>query len=271
MSKISVEKAYILGVCCGDAYVYFKKTKERSNYELRLKVQKRDEAFVHKFSSCILKVYGVKGKISTRKGEKGSFKNSIIQDVIVCRAYSKKVVRDILQHIPLRELRKTYCWTVSNDILQTTNEETISSFLQGFADSEGSVNTTNKCVSFRSFNINGLIQIRRLLRRVNIYSWISKTLLVISGKPNLERFAKKVNFSIPRKHKSLSNLLASYKKGGYDASVYFEVLRLHAHGLGSRRISAKLAIPRRTVLNWLGGVSTPYHVKQVLEGGEHHH
>lgn len=270
MSDIKTEKAYILGVYCGDASIYSKKTKNRSTYQLNLKVQKRDDAFVYRFSRCIFNVYGVKGRISYIKGDKGSFKNSDIQDMVMYRVYSKKTVEDILSHVPPKERRKTYCWTVPDEIIQAEDEDVITSFLQGFADSEGSVSILSKCVSFRSFNVNGLIQIRRLLRRMNIYSWISKTLLVISGKPNLERFAEKVNFTIPRKHESLSNLLTSYKKGGYDASIYFEVLRLHDQGLGSRRISAKLSIPRRTVLNWLRGISTPCHAKQVIAGGESH-
>lgn len=271
MSDINTEKAYILGVYCGDASIYSKKTKRGSKYRLKLEVQKQDEAFVHKFSRCVSNVYGVKGKISYQKGRKGSFKNSNIQDVIIYIIYSKRIVEDILQHVPFKGRQKTYCWAVPAGILQTRNEGIVASFLQGFADSEGSVSILSKCVSFRSFNVDGLMRIKHLLRRINIYSWISKTLLVISGKPNLERFAEKVNFSIPRKHESLSNLLSSYKKGGYDASVYFEVFRLHNQGLGSRRISAKLSLPRRTVLNWLGGISTPCHVKQVLREGEHHH
>ena len=269
MSEMNREKAYILGVYCGDASIYSKKTKRGSKYRLKLEVQKRDDAFVYEFSRCISNVYGVEGKASYQKERKGSFKNSNIQDVVIYRVYSKRIVEDILQYVPFKGRQKTHCWTVPTEISQTSDEEIIASFLQGFADSEGSVSMVSKCVSLRSFNVNGLMQIEHLLRRINIYSWTSKTLLVISGKPNLERFAEKVNFSIPRKRESLSNLLASYKKGGYDASVYFKVFRLHNQSLGSRRISAKLSLPRRTVLNWLRGVSTPCHVKHVLRGGEY--
>lgn len=203
-----------------------------------------------------------------REGREGSFKNSNTQDVVNYTVYSKRTVEDILHYVPFKGRQKTYCWVVPTEILQTRNEGIIISFLQGFADSEGSVSIFNRRVSFRSFNIDGLMQIKHLLRRINIHSWISKTLLAISGRPNVERFAEKVDFSIPRKHESLSNLLSSYKKGGYDASIYLEAFRLHNQGLGSRRISAKLSIPRRTVLNWLRGISTPCHVKHVLRGGE---
>lgn len=222
--KLSPDLAYIYGVLVGDGHI--EKSDKRRTYRVVLNVTDKD--FAEKFVLALKKWSKMSPTTSERtvKHDHTTKYGSLIKCVShyhVVRLASKQVVKFLLSKIKC----KTYNWRVPMDVLNTSDEKIICSFLKGFFDSEGCVifgNPFNRRVEATTVQKEGLKEIRSLLKKIGIISRITQSKeqkmkglyeVIISGRKNLEAFAEKVNFSIHRKRIVLESLLKSYKRSVY--------------------------------------------------------
>jgi intein-encoded DNA endonuclease-like protein len=185
-SKLSPEKAYILGVLCGDGCI--------SERYIRFEIRK-DEEFIREFVKCIKEVYGLDYKYYYY-AKRDSFVN-YISNQIICS--------DLLRYGKF----KTFEWNIPEEIIDCKEEENSSMFLRGLFDSEGS--SSKYCVSMSSANENGIKQASELLKKLKIENKIMKTkegyyILYITKRERLKRFREKIGFTIKRKMELINNL-----------------------------------------------------------------
>ncbi len=214
--QLTKEKAYILGVMCGDGCLWKGFTKKKQvtkitpqmEYHIRLVAIDRD--FVDYFAHCIEKVYGVKPSYKYRKTKNINWSDTY---TVYCR--QKAIFNDIESFGAF----STKTWRTPSEILNS-NKNIISAFLRGFFDSEGTVNPKkyNRYIRADSTNIKGLREIVYLLKKLDIKpTKISKDrdcyYVSISNIDGLEKFYKYIGFSIRRKFKRLESIIKQYRGG----------------------------------------------------------
>jgi transcriptional regulator with XRE-family HTH domain len=194
--KFTPEKAYILGVSGpGDGYV--------GHDEIQLRVI--DKEFADMFDYCLKKVYGLKSSRTIVKPDKPTFNKTY--KVNLCSRAAVEDVRRYAKHF------KEYNWQLPK-IITNASENIKCAYLGGVFDSQAHVSVNKKEIVMYLSNLKGLYKIKELLGSIGIKSSVSVTrqILRISSRKNLELFATKINFVVNRKSKSLKKLLESYKK-----------------------------------------------------------
>ena len=187
-ASLSPEKAYILGVLCGDACL----TKKIVRLEI-----KKDEEFVAEFVDSFEKVYGLKYKYIYYKP-----KNSFVAQIS-----SILIAKDLARYANF----KTREWKVPKEISESNDSKLIGAFLRGFYDSEGSA--TRSAIISCSVNRVGLEQVGRLLENLDIKNKMVERyngkfyLLYIFRKERMKRYIEKVGFTIKRKKEVIENIL----------------------------------------------------------------
>lgn len=206
--KLTPERAYIFGVMCGDGCVFSgivrKKQWEYLNYAVNLAVKDRD--FINEFVRCIKLVYGISPSICLRQR---SQKNPRWSDIWVVHITRKEIYQDLVYY-----QFGTHKWNVPYEIKNSNDEIIIGAFLRGFYDSEGSVLKGKRSfgIHISSSNLNGLQEVKELLRKLNIES--SKISIdkrhknnvfhfPISKKASIIIFLNKIGFSIKRKENKI--------------------------------------------------------------------
>ena len=216
--KMTKEKAYVIGVICGDGCTH--RTKNDS-YQITLSATDKD--FVSEFSRFMLEVYGIKPSIGKQKSRNPSWK-----DKMQSRVCSKEVFEDLMKYSNFGK----YAWRVPNAIMEST-KATKCSFLRGFFDSEGSVDMSKKLVIV-SVNFDGMKDVKKILSSIGILCSMrhveSKTenrrgtyLIEITGRRSIESYRMDIGFSIRRKQEKLDNLLNGYK---LDVTPHRDILKI---------------------------------------------
>lgn len=182
--KLSPEKAYILGVICGDGFI-------RENL-VKLEIR-NDKEFIEKFVHYIEKVYGIKYYYRHYKP-----RDSYIVDIS-----SQIIAQDLLRYGKFR----TFTWYVPKEILNSSRKDIIINFLKGFYDSEG--NIASYYVNLTTASKRGSEGILVLLKKLGIsakqYTERKYFKIIISRKKNLKKFKDLINFTIERKKERLEN------------------------------------------------------------------
>lgn len=120
---LTKEKAYILGVLCGDGYIRIHK----SGHGFLVGLNVCDEDFADEFVKCLKKVYNLSPSKKLRKSRATNFcKNP--QSQFVINLTSKLVVEDLLRYTD--RSFKTKEWEISKQILES-NLEIKSAFFKG--------------------------------------------------------------------------------------------------------------------------------------------
>ncbi len=205
--EMSLEKAYILGILCGDGCISYNKDKRR--YQIILSVTNKE--FFNKFRECLYKVYKIKPTNEYRISKIKEW-----NDQYCARLCSKSVCEDLLNYSNFY----TKSWIVPNAIKES-DLYIKSSFIKGFSDSEGNVDKDAKRISLTSININGLKEIGKLLKEFNIKYTILRRInkgnrfpaynLRIQDKKSMRIFYKDINFIIKYKKENLKEIINSYK------------------------------------------------------------
>ena len=180
---LTQEKAYILGVLCGDGYI----DKKSIKFEIR-----KDEEFIREFSNCIEDVYGLKY----------NYIYKIKKNTFLFNISSMLISKDLLRYADFR----TYSWNVPDEILSSNNKKIISDYLRGLYDSEGTV--SKYYVNITSSSHRGLRRVSMLLNKLGIENKIKKnkySTLYINKKRNLRLFKDLIGFTIKRKMEKLEN------------------------------------------------------------------
>ncbi len=207
--KLIPERAYILGVMCGDGCIFSGMAhKGKWDYKLYIiHLSVKDKDFVDEFMRCIRKVYGIVPSLYYRDRNKLNNKWSNIWVAKI----SRKKVYDDLSHYKLG----TNDWEIPKEIKTSGDLNIIGSFLKGFYDSEGSVLKGPRSFNIvvHSNNLRGLLEIKYLLKKIGIDSCKMMKdkrpnrnptfFFAILKRKNLEIFLNEVGFSIQRKQNKL--------------------------------------------------------------------
>ncbi len=248
--ELTKEKAYILGVLCGDGYMQHTKNKRGTSYIVAL--QSIDKEFVRNFSRLINKVYKLKPKESFIK-----VKNPNWNDKYQSRICSKEVFEDLQRY---DKTFKTFEWEVPKQILNSS-KKIQAKFLQGFFDSEGHVNYKYKNIIGVSASLQGINGVKRLLNNIAIaftdvnYKNRSIYGIRVQGRKSIKIFNKNVGFIIKRKKNSLKILLSTYI-GDRTAKVEViglknKMVQLRDENMPYQKIANILGVSRCAVWNQL--------------------
>lgn len=264
--KMTREKAYILGVLCGDGTI--------NNSCVRLDVT--DVDFINVFREKVSEAYGYKGSIVKNPSRKWTIegRSGIAKPIFSFHAYGKKIVEDILLFDRDDSHFKSDNWLVPYEILNSNDETIINMFLKGICDSEGCVKTTRKRTSQVSIEIafgkNGkaLIECMELFKKIGIPSVKSRTrtslTLIIRGFPNLVVFQKKIGFSINRKKTKLEKGLWEFD----DLRKYKITPELFYTIKNQYQLEKKYNLAFGTIYHWKRGDAFPLLVKRDIMLGK---
>lgn len=202
--KLTPEKAYILGVLCGDGWIYY--SKKYQSYQIGLEAT--DIEFVDEFKLCLTGVF--KKKLLKRKI---NVKVSGWQDKYEVRICSKMACEDLFSY---GSSFKEDTWIVPKEIkISSINIQ--ARFLMGFFDSEGSVDIDYNRILATSSNLSGLREVGLLLKNFGIrYKILQKTnrrvfSLRIQDRISVEKFQRNIGFVIERKKRRIDELVSKYK------------------------------------------------------------
>jgi len=206
--KLTAEKAYVLGVLCGDGSLHI--GEKNYQYVVQLNsLQSCDKDFAEAFADAIEATYGLKCTVAKTIGYGWGGRRKCLN----VRIYSKIVTLDLVRYDPSGGGFKTATWRVPKEIFYS-GLSIKAAFIRGFADSEGSVSKSQNIISLYSSNLAGLYDILKLLQDLGIngkvYSSKRAFVLNIRGIDNLKRFKETVNFTIKRKKENLKHLLRHY-------------------------------------------------------------
>ena len=194
------EKSYILGVVGpGDGFIEIPKNYPKKG-TMRICLEVIDKDFTDYFALCLEKVYGLKSRLKMlkprRTNQSWTYKVSL---------NSVRACDDLLKYrVSFREKD----WRVPQ-VIKNVSDEIKSKYLQGFADSQGSV-SKYKAILLASKNIEGLEELKQLFNSIQIKTWDWANGLGITNKLFLNLFNQKIGFIIQRKQESLRNVLNSY-------------------------------------------------------------
>jgi len=206
--KLTKHRAYIFGVMCGDGCIHLgkgrKKNWEYQIYNINLSVKDKD--FIDKFVNSIKKTYGIVPLLYYKERNKINPKWS---NIWIAKISRKEVYNDLSNY-----QFGTKNWRVPIEVINSSNDNIISSFLKGYYDSEGSVliGPRSFSISIHSINYSGLNEVKLLLKKLGINS--SKMMtdkryfnhvfhFAICNKNDIKTFLNKVGFSIKRKYKKI--------------------------------------------------------------------
>ncbi len=181
-NKLTPEKAYILGVLCGDGYI----DKNFAKLEIR-----KDIEFIEEFLRCFKQVYGINYNYYFYNR-----RNSYIANIA-----SRVICRDLLHYGDFG----TKKWGAPIAILNSEDVSIKSSFLKGFYDSEGHVG--EYAITLTSYSKKAIGDICKLLDQLKIKHIIYKSskypVIGIKKKENLRLFRELIGFTIKRKMEKL--------------------------------------------------------------------
>lgn len=181
-NRLTHEKAYILGVLCGDAYI------DKNVTKLEIK---KDIDFIKEFAKCFEEVYGIKYKYYYYPR----------RDSYILYVTSQIISKDLMSYGCFRTLD----WKIPREILKKHNKKIAASFLRGLYDSEGSV--SQYVIKLTCKNKVALEEVSALLLKMDIKNTVKHyekySTVWICNKPNRIKFKNKIGFIIKRKNDKL--------------------------------------------------------------------
>ncbi len=249
--KLTEEKAYVLGVLCGDGYL-------STGYRIGLDVCDLD--FAEEFKRCLETTYGIKINIGLQKGRHTNMTpNGVGKDKYFVVLTSKLAHSDLIQYSDF----KTHTWIVPNEILKSENLKIKSSFLRGFFDSEGTPRVKKKgssAIQVCSGNKASILVIKEtLLNDFNIEMKVEERdnefiVLYSERYKDIKNFSDMINFTIKRKKDKLKLALENYKRKGlrhYNKEFKEKVLELYNKGYGTIEIGRISNFPYTNIYDFI--------------------
>jgi len=240
--NLTISKAYIIGVLCGDGWLWYD---PGECYQIGLGVT--DKEFRDYFRECLQIVYKIPCSLETAREKK---RNRKLQ--YITRLCSKEACDDMKN---IGGEFKTAVWRVP-DIIKKANLKIQAKFIQGFADSEGGIDSGKRRINLTSTNLEGLKEMQELTNNLKIRSVIQKSErdknrkdcynLRIQDRESMILFHQHIGFKIKRKQKYLEECLNSYNLWTIphkeSAKLIPKMKELRAQGLTYEEIGKKLGI-----------------------------
>jgi len=210
--KLTISRAYLLGVMCGDGCVFSGIENKGKwffkSYIVHLSVKDRD--FLDEFIKHFINVYGFSPKIYYRDR-----KNKKWSNIWVARVKRKLVYEDLARYNFGGNK-----WKVPNEVINS-KEEIVCSFLKGFYDSEGSfiIGSRGASLSIYSTSKKGIEEVKRLTEGIGIKVSEIKIdsrpfrknecyYFFITDRKSFRAFLNKMGFSIKRKQDRVLHYLS---------------------------------------------------------------
>lgn len=240
--ELTLEKAYILGVVGpGDGFIEYRK----NDGQHRIVLEAVDLNFIKYFVYCLEKVYGVKPRTKMLK-----LRGFGVNNTYRVRLGSKQICEDIISYgAEFRE--KT--WTIPQAV-KDASIEIKAKYIQGFADSQGSVSVSARQVILCNQNLAGLREMEKLLDDIGIKNIsYNKNGILICNRKNVEAFNKLGNFNISYKRERLTQIINNYKIWKTTEKEILnlkpQIIELRKSGLSYPKISEKLGISTSAAWN----------------------
>ncbi len=245
--RLTVDKAYILGVLCGDGYM-------TTNYRIGLDV--RDLDFAEEFKRCIKSVYGLE-PTTKKRWRKTNFGEGWEYENVVC---SKRLYEDLLRYDPCSF--KTHTWIVPEEILQSSDSTLKATFIKGIFDSEGTIRLKKKGHAYLqacSGNEKSVKIVRDMLARdfdinLKVKKRQNLTMIYTERYKDIKKYADTVGFIIKRKRDRLDFCLQNYKRKGirrYTATFKQRALCLLDQGFSPRQIGRMMNTSHANIYDFL--------------------
>lgn len=194
--KLNSDLSYILGVLAGDGYMDY--SNQRKAYHIGLSTV--DKEFVDEFSKSLFNFFKIKSSNEFRKSRKKKWNAQYITRL--CSKEACDFINSIGQF-------KKENWKIP-EIIKNSDSNIKIAFLRGFFDSEGEIDKKSCRVGATSMNLNGLVEIKRMLEDFGIRNTIikrkdprpnthQKYILRINDKNSIESFNELIGFTILRK------------------------------------------------------------------------
>ncbi len=192
--KLTPAKARILAHLIGDGCVY---RSSETNYVIKLEVT--DAESLNQFETDLISVYGLKPTRGTNpSGKTGRL-------IPFVSLLSKRAYEDLLTYCEFR----SSTWYVPSQIF-SADLSIKREFLRALFDDEGTVvrDRKQRVVRLYSINLNGLLQIQRILQEFDMESRITpgygfkRNVFGLIPK-DTKRFAEKIGFNLSRKQSLL--------------------------------------------------------------------
>jgi len=163
---------------------------------------------------------------------------------------------------------KSNTWKVPNFVINGSDKVKCS-YLRSFFDDDGGLSRTNSNGNYvlirgTSVNKGGILNLQGLLMSLDVSSKIMKRSaagfnkdgvyyrIQINGFENLQKFNKKIGFSLSRKQRLLDNYLCS--NHNYPEEIIKKILETRKEMcIGSRKLSKMFNIHRGTIQHWIDG------------------
>jgi len=239
--SLTLEKAYILGVLCGDGSIFVLNCNNGKHFIVKLEVIDKD--FRDFFLKCLQKYYHHGGKSEYIKNT--SF--GIVKTYCTISQH-KGVFLDLARYGNFG----TKTWRVPKEIFKSSNEIKYA-FLRGLFDSDGGVTSVNKRfpdIILSSINLKGTLEVQKLLINLGFNPLLQKFdnygdrkikyyRLHINKKEDVIKYYKFIGFVIKRKQENLSNLIKNIN------CDYYKIRRKDGT-FSSERIRIEREIPQPT-------------------------
>lgn len=246
--NLTKEKAYILGVLCGDGSIYVNKR----NRCYHVILHTIDEDFAKEFKRCLESVYTIKSSFKLRKTKVKGWKNKF--EVRLC---SKEVCLALINY---GSYFREKTWIVPR-AMKNSPLKIQASFLRGLFDSDGTVDKSSNRISLISINLKGLNEVQNLLKNFQIRNRIIGKKVVkgrskcfylrIQDRKSVESFSNHINFTIERKRTKVKEIIQSYKLFTTPHEIVVtlqpKIRELNKNGMSYREIAKKLNICMTTV------------------------
>ncbi|MDO8516971.1 MAG: LAGLIDADG family homing endonuclease [Nanoarchaeota archaeon] len=204
---LNKDLAYILGVLAGDGYMDY--SDKRRIYQIGLSATDKD--FVNKFKKALFNFFKIKPTNEFRKSRKEKWNAQHI---------TRLCSHEACDYINLIGKFKKENWIVP-EIIKNSNNSIKCAFIKGFFDSEGEIDKQIGRVGATSMNLNGLTEIKNLLKNLGIRNTIikkkdlrenasQKYILRIHDKNSIRLFNELISFTIQRKQRVLKEFLSKY-------------------------------------------------------------
>ena len=208
---LTKEKAYILGVLCGDGYIRIHKS--GTGFLVGLDVC--DEDFADEFRRCLYQVYQLFPSKKIRTPKFTNFTSNPKPRYCI-NLTSKLVVFDLLRY---SKSFKTKEWTVPDEIV-SSNLDIKSAFLRGLFDSEGAISlrkSSGAYLSVCSGKVDSLLIVKEILKNdfdidlKALYPQKDFIRLKSARYKHIKNFSDKIGFAIKRKNDTLKIAVSNFK------------------------------------------------------------
>ena len=203
MLKITPEVARIHAHLCGDGYIsrsVVKRLKKELINHPRKKITRDRYDIRYTAQNPVL-----------RKNFKKDVKIALKRECVLCSGKRELSVsgKRVFDEFVLLGVGKSREWFIP-DVIMKADDRVIRQWLRAFFDDEATVDQSRKRIRIKLVNLNGLKQIKKLLKRLGIKSNITgpncdKTWYITTKE--LDKFNNLIGFSEPNKKSKLEKLI----------------------------------------------------------------